>query len=163
MPLTDYTTYAEVRAALGTNVEEIDDPTLALPMYERGLVADLEDIKSALPGDYTTVAAIDEGARTVAQQAFYTAVQLFAPYSVAAQLASSLPLFSPKQVSDGKAGFSRYADSPYKTAIENAKKLFDRYRARLADKYAAMQSTTDTLGLRPFFSTVSPTVDPVVG
>lgn len=163
MPLTDYTTYAEVRAALGTNDEEIEDVTLALPMYELGLVADLEDVSAALPADYTAVAAIDEASRTAVQKAFYEAVRLFAPYSVAGQLASSLPLFSPKQVTDGKAGFSRYADSPYKQAIDNAKKLFDRYRTRLADKYAGLSSGSSALDFRPFMSVVSPVTDPVVG
>jgi hypothetical protein len=161
--LTDFTTYDEVRASLGTNPDELADVTLALPLYARGLVADLEDIAALLPTDYATVLAINEGTRTAKEQALVDAVQLFAPYSVAAQLSSSLPLFSPKQVTDGKAGFSRYADSPYKTSIDNAKKMFDRFRARLVVKYADYKSASSTAIVRPYGGGVSPTSDPVTG
>jgi hypothetical protein len=82
---------------------------------------------------------------------------------VAVQLSSSLPLFSPKQVGDGKAGFSRYADSPYKEAIKNAQQKFDRYRARLELKYATFKATTSTAATRRYGGGVAPTSDPVTG
>jgi hypothetical protein len=161
--LTDYTTYAECRAALGTNADEIEDATLALPMYELGLVADFEDIHASLPADYLTIAAIAPETRTAAEKAVYEAARLFAPFSVAVQLASSLPLFSPKQITDGKAGFARYADSPYKEATKRAKEQFDRHRGRLATKYATYKSSSAPTALRPFLRGIAPTSDPVTG
>lgn len=161
--LTDYTTYAEIRAALGVSDEEIDDATLGLNMYERGLVADLEDINTALPASYATILAKAENVRTASETAVFEALQLFAPFAIAKQLASSLPLFSPKQISDGKAGFSRYADSPYKETIKTVEKLFDRYRARLETKYAAFGGGAATTVVRDFGGAASPTTDPVTG
>lgn len=159
--LSDYTTYAECRAALGTNVDELEDATLALQMYELGLVADLEDIDAALPADYVVIAEKSVETRTALEVAVFDAVRLFAPFSVAVQLASSLPLFSPKQITDGKSGFARYADSPYKEATKSAKEKFDRYRGRLATKYAAFKSLSAPLEVRPFLRGTPPTSDPV--
>src|SRR5258706_8040490 len=117
MALTDYTSYAEVRAVLGVAEDEIDDATLGLGVYSLNLLAELEDIADALPEDYAIVLAITGGDRTEVQRKLYNAVQLFAPYAVGKQLASSLPIFSPHAITDGKSGFTRYSDSPYKTAI----------------------------------------------
>lgn len=162
--LTDFTTYAECRAALGTNDQEIDDGVLTLPMYVLGFIADLEDVSDTLQADYVVIAALNDNVRTVPQQAVYDAVRLFAPYSVAGLLASSLPLFSPKQVTDGKASMTRYADSPYKEAIKDAKAKFDRFRARLNAKYAIFKSTTAAAaGALPLLRVSSPSTDPITG
>lgn len=164
MALIDYTTYAECRAALGTNDKEIDDVVLVLPMYALGLVADLEDISSTLVADYTTIAALTANVRTAAQQAVYDAVRLFAPYSVASLLASSLPMFAPKQITDGKAGMTRDSSAPYKEAIKDAKTKFDRFRARLLAKYTTFKSNTSIAAVAlPLMRVSSPTSDPIAG
>ena len=48
MPLTDYTSYDEVRAALGVSAEELEDETLQLDFYSISLTAELEDIADTL-------------------------------------------------------------------------------------------------------------------
>lgn len=162
--LTDYTTYAEIRATLGVNVDEISDATLALEMYATNVERELDGIDSDLATDYATVKAIVEASRTAAQQKFYLAVRLFVPYAVGVHLASSLPLFSPKQVTDGKAAMTRYADSPYKVAIEECKKNYDTFKVYLEDKYAVYGGGAETAtALRPFMGVVSPDTDPVTG
>jgi hypothetical protein len=163
MALTDYTTYVEVRATLGVSDKELTDVTLSLDMYGHALVADLEDIGLNLPTDFATVLGMNEDERTGAQQRFYSAVRLFSPYAVAVQLASSLPLFAPKSLTDGKAGFSRDANSPYKTAIENARQQFDRNRQRLADRYGDFVGGATAAEIRPYFTVVTPAIDPVTG
>lgn len=160
--ITDFTTFAEIRGVLGVAVDELADATLQLPMYELALLADLEDIGVTLGADYDTVAAEAEP-RTALRQALYDAVRLFAPYAVAIQLASSLPLFAPKTITDGKASVSRDSASPYLIAIANAKAQYERNRERLESKYSTFLGATVVATIRPFFSVAVPTVDPVTG
>lgn len=163
MALTDYTSYDEVRAVLGVSVDEIADATLDLGVYSLNLLAELEDISETLPEDYAIVSDIDGGNRTEKQRKLYNAVQLFAPYAAGKQLASSLPLFSPKAVTDGKSGFTRYSDSPYKHAIDNCFKQYSANRQRLVDAYASFQDTSAELSPRPYLTVSVPTTNPVTG
>jgi hypothetical protein len=47
--LTEYTTYEDVRAALGVSSEEIDDATLGLDTFLTLLEEDLRAVNSAVP------------------------------------------------------------------------------------------------------------------
>lgn len=164
MPLiTDYTTYAEIRAVLGVNVDELPDATLGLAVYAHALNIELEQIGEALPEDFATIKAKAENDRTEAEKKVYQGVLTFAPYSIAVQLASSLPLFSPKQVTDGKAAVTRYADSPYRQTIERCLADYDRFKTYLKEKYAAYKSSSSSTAQRPFFSVSAPDSDPVTG
>jgi hypothetical protein len=161
-PITEYTTPSEVRAVLGVNVDELPDATLALPMYARALQAALEGIAVDLPTDYATIAAKVEGDRTVPEQRVFDTAALYATYQIAVQLASSLPIFSPKQITDGKSGFSRYADSPYKEAVREARAKYEEYAKLLGTHYGAFNGTGTTV-TRSYFSGAQPTSDPVTG
>lgn len=163
MALTDYTSYAEIRAVLGVAEDEIDDATLELGVYSLNLLAEFEDISSTLLADYAIVALIDAGDRTALQAKLFNAVQLFAPYAVGKQLASSLPIFSPHSITDGKSGFTRYADSPYKQAIAECLRQYSANRQRLADAYAGFTSTDTAIPLAPYLTISSPATDPVTG
>jgi hypothetical protein len=140
-PIIEYTTYAEVRSALGVSDEELEDSTLALDMYALALNAALKRISAALPADYATIEAKDAPTRSIAEQDVFDAVRLFSVYQIAAEL-TGLPLFSPKQVTDGKAGFSRYADSPYKEAIKQVRQKLDLYQTSLMSVYASFKSSS---------------------
>ena len=160
--LTDYTTYADIRAVLGVSDDELEDGTLALDLYSDYLTMELEDIHLDLPTEFTTVSAISEGSRTAAQQRFFQATKLFAPYAVANQLGSSLPMFGPKDISDGKATVGRFADSPYRTTLDRVKKDYDRLKLRLGEVYAALTSSSRTTVVRELFAVSAPQSDPVV-
>lgn len=163
MALTDYTSYAEVRAVLGVSDDEIDDATLGLGVYSLNLLAEFEDIAEALPEDYATVVAIDAPNRTELQRKFCNAVQLFAPYAIGKQLASSLPLFSPKAITDGKSGFTRFSESPFKATISKCLEQYSANRQRLIDAYAGFKNTAATFSARPYLAISSPATDPVTG
>ena len=163
MALIDYTTPSDIRAVLGVNDEELEDSTLGLEVYSISLEGELEDVAVSLPSEYATVAAIDEAARTDAQRRFYLATRLFATYVVAQQLGSGLPMFGPKDITDGKAGVSRFADSPYKQTIEEVKRQYKKSRRRLEDAFSAVTSTSaNTTVFRTFMVVSSPSTDPVV-
>lgn len=161
MLLTDYTTYNEVRAVLGVDLDELSDNTLALEVYLRSLELELQGIAAALPADFATVKVVAEASRTASQQAFYAAVKLFAPYAVAVQLSSGLSLFAPKTVTDGKAVVTRDSSAPYKAAIEECKANYSRFRVVLVNAYAAYKGSASVGTVRPFFVVVSPASDPV--
>lgn len=160
--LADYTTCDAVRAALGVEVKELADATLQLPMYVAGLTADLRDIAAALPAEYATVKAITYASRTADENAFYDAVEQFAPVAVANALLPALPLLAPKTITDGKAGMGRVAD-PFKDTLKQVPIQFSKFLARLTNAYNAYKSSTEEVVIRPFLSISSPSADPVAG
>ena len=103
MALASYTTYDEVRALLGVSSTELPDDVLSLQVYDIGLTGELYDISPTCASSYVTVSNKQPSARTTAEQWFYDSVRIFAAYAVAKQLTSSLPMFGPKDISDGKA------------------------------------------------------------
>lgn len=166
MALADFTTYDDIRAALGVSPDEIEDSTLSLAVYEFNLKSELEDLDSSLSliSDFATVSDLDAGARSALQDRFYRAVYLFSTYAVAKHLTSSLPLFSPKEITDGKASLVRYAQNPYEKTISDVVALYDKYRTRAIEAYAAFQSTTATPTTRRIFlARAARGVDPVTG
>lgn len=161
--LTEYTSYAEVRAVLGVSPEELEDATLALAVYSAALTADIEDVNLGIPDQFAAVAAVAADSRTPDQVRFYDTVRLFATYAVARQLSSSLPLFGPKDISDGKASFSRFADSPYKATIAEVRNQFDRLRTRLDTAYSKLSAGQASSVALNVLSIAGLPTDPVTG
>jgi hypothetical protein len=160
MSLTSYTTYDDIRAVLGVSDDDLDDATLALEVYESFLVMDLEDIRVDLPELYTTTTEI--ASPSAGQIRFIQSTRLFATYSVAKQLASSLPLFAAKEVTDSKAGVTRF-DSPYKDVILALARDYERLRTRLIQALNVLGSETQSRQRRSLMSVVSPVTDPITG
>lgn len=164
MALADFTTFNDIRAALGVSEDEIEDATLSLQVYEFSLVSEMEDINESLISGIATVREIDPGQRTAVQTRLIQTATLFATYSVARHLTTSLPLFSPKDITDGKASISRYAANPYKDVIDRVERLFERFKARLAEVYASYSSQSVTASVaRTYFAKSTPSTDPVTG
>ena len=161
--LTDYTSYAEVRAVLGVSEEELSDATLSLSLYAESAQIEMEEISSTLPADFAVVSAITEAERTSIESKFFAAVGLFTAYAVAAQLGSSLPLFAPKSLTDGKAGFSRDANAPFKETLKGVKTSYERFRSLLASRYETYKGASIAPTVLQFLSVISPSTDPVVG
>lgn len=163
MALTQYTTYDSIRAVLGVTTDELEDGTLALELYWNQLAVELDDLSLNLQSDYTTVLALAEETRTDAQRRFYQATQLFAAYAVANMLGSGLPMFGPKDISDGKATVSRFADSPYKATLDRVQKDYNRMKGRLLAAHAGLNSSSITTVSRTYMAVSVPTTDPVTG
>lgn len=163
MQLTDYTTYADVRGVLGVSDDELEDSTLALGVWSDQLALELDEIGANLRTDFDTVVAIDEASRSAAQQKFYRTTRLFAAYEVANQLGSGLPMFGPKDITDGKASFSRFSDSPYKQTLKEVKAKYEEFLQKLTTAHAALSSATVSTTTRVLFAGVGQAVDPVTG
>jgi hypothetical protein len=137
MALIDFTTYAEVRAVLGVSATELPDSVISQPQWALTLQLALEDVSLNLPTLYTTVSAIPSVSRTSTQQRFYDLVRLFASYSVAKDLLTSLPPFSVQRLADGRAEFNRFADA-FKDVKEGVLGMFQNLRLRLAKQYQVL-------------------------
>ena len=128
MSLLQYTSAAEVRAALGVNTTELPDSTLGLPMYDTVVEFALESVSPALQPLFETTAAIPTP--TATQSKFLNATKLFVTYAVAKHLLVSLPLFSVQRLSDGKAEFQRQADA-FEDVREGVETFYNSLRKRL--------------------------------
>ena len=157
--LNDYTSYSDIRAALGVDEDDISDETLGLPIYDDLLTQDLEDVDLTVVDTYTTTTAISSP--TAAETRFLRACKLFATFSVARQLTSSLPLFAAKQMTDGKAQIQRF-DNPYQETIKKVNEQYGLARSRLVTTLLAIGTTADTV-VKTYFGVASPSTDPVTG
>lgn len=163
MNLLDYTTYEDVRAALGVNDDELEDETLALSVYSSGLKEDLYDVSTSLTSTYRQIEAKAEGDRTENEARVYELTQLFATYSVAKQVGTALPMFSPRSLSDGKASMSRFSGEPYKEVLKGLSEQYDLFRGRLARALDDLSSSVGVVTQRTMLSVSSPAYDPVTG
>jgi len=163
MSITTYTTYDEVRAALGVSTDEIEDATLELGVYGMGLDMDLMEVNAGVPAAFATVRSIATPDRTPVQQALFQTVKLFATYAVAKQLASGLAMFAPKDISDGKATVSRFADSPYRDTVSHIGQQYGLNRDRLKLAYATLTGGASDATSQSMLRISSPLLDPVTG
>lgn len=111
MALTDYTSYAEIRAVLGVSDTDIDDATLALPIYEQQLLMALYKVHPNLATLFASIHQIPVDQRTALQQRLYNVTQVYAAYAVARYLLASAPLFAFQKLKDGRAEGDRFANA----------------------------------------------------
>lgn len=163
MNLTDYTTYAEVRAVLGTSDEELPDSDLALQIHSTELENNLNEVSDLIIPTYTTIKALAENARTADQQKFYLITRYYSAYAVGEELLASQAMFSFKRVTDGKAEaerFDKFAD--LKDGVLKAASVA-RKRLKLALGYLNVgYSTPAAVVAIPILGIVGGT-DPVTG
>lgn len=161
--LTEYTTYAEVRAALGVSEEEIDDTTLELQMYESLLEEDLDAVS---PIVRTTWLALpeDESLRSADEVKFAQRLRLYSTYSVAAELLTSVELFGYLKVADGRASTERRPQA-FDTIKANVLAMQVKARAWLLASLELLVPGTPVTpaGTISWTSSVAPATDPVTG
>ena len=112
--LTTYTSYNEVRATLGVSSLELDDDTLALPIYYDNLVLDFADVSEQLQAKVDEVAAKLPADRSALEEKFYKLSRMFACYSVSKHCLTSLSAIALKRTTDGKAEGERF---PFAEAV----------------------------------------------
>jgi len=160
MSLLNYTTYDDIRAALGVTDEELEDDVLGLQLYEDNLRFELDDVHPDLATLHTTLESTP--VLTSAQERFMAACRGFATYAVARSLTSTLPMFGPKSIEDGKARMERFAD-PYKATIEAVNKSYATWKARLEAAYGTLMSTSKPTVFMSYAVSATPTYNPITG
>lgn len=118
--LADYTTFAEIRAALGVSDEEIDDETLGLEVYEIRLEEDLRALSTLALSTWLALPDVDT--RTADEARFGRLFKLYVTYAVAYGLTDNAELFGFLKVADGRA------------STERTVKAFENLRANLAGR-----------------------------
>lgn len=155
MALTDYTTYDEVRATLGVSATELPDSVLSQEQWALLLNFNLEDVSTDLASTYTTISALPSNSRSTAQQRLYDLVRLFASYTTANTLLTSLSMFSVERLTDGRAEFQRVND-PYTDTREAVKAMLAAIRKKLAAAYLVLVPAADVnAGVNTFTMAVS--------
>lgn len=166
MALAAYCELDEVRAALGVSDAEISDVVLSLPVYEIGLVRELNRVSTSLPVAFSTVSNIAEVSRSANEQALFDATRLFCVYACARQVGVSLGSMVPKDISDGKASLARFSDSPYKDVLERVDTLYSAVRKSLLDvviAYTGAGTSSASTVPMTIFKASSRAYDPVTG
>jgi hypothetical protein len=146
---------------------ELTDSILALPVYEMGLVRELNRLSTSLNAAFSTIHSLLPEARTTAEATLHDAVRLFSVYAVSKQVGVSLANFAPKDVGDGKATISRYSGEPFEKVMARVDEYYGALRADLRSAYDAYASTTSTVAAlttpSKFFVSAKRVYDPVVG
>lgn len=153
--LTDFATYDEIRAVLGVSDEELEDGTLALPMYLKLLQMEFEDLDVDLESKYFSVKALADP--TAKEQKLLDVVSVFSAYAIAFHLLTSLPLFAPKQITDGRASTDRITD-PFEGVREGVNSTLAMLKGRVL---AVLEVAPTTTTSRTYFSVAGLAVNPI--
>jgi hypothetical protein len=164
MDITDYTSYAEIRAICGLSVNELPDEVLSLSIYGNYLSLRMAGItlpdEAPGPGPLTDAFAVVEAKleadRTAAEQKLYDLTKLFAAYAVANEVCRALPTKLPKAISDSKATLTRFSpESVYFATME-------RVEAMLRTLGSELENINETTVSPPsFLGIITPAVDVV--
>lgn len=158
--ITDYTTYADVRAVLGVSEYEVEDTTLALATYASALQRALRSTSDS--AGKTLYAYFDEldalPSPTEAQDTLLGLIKDFSTYTVAEVCLSGLSLTAMKQESDGKTTAVRFsAESTFLSVSNNIRSKLETIKSEITVALGATVSY-NTISL---VNRVIPETDPV--
>lgn len=158
--VTDYTSYAEIRAVIGVDALELPDATLGLQTFATALYRTLLSITNS--SGETLVAlfdAIDPFDMDMSEEILYYTIKEYATYVVADACCSGLSMFALKSDSDGKATQSRFSsEATFKDVVKNVQQRL----ASLTGALDQMLGGTTAYAI-PGLIRVSPTTDVVTG
>ena len=158
--VTDYTSYAEIRAVIGVDALELPDATLGLQTFATALYRTLLSITNS--SGETLVAlfdAINPLDMDVSEEILYYTIKEYATYVVADACCSGLSMFALKSDSDGKATQSRFSsEATFKDVVKNVQQRL----ASLTGALDQMLGGATTYSI-PGLTRVSPATDVVTG
>lgn len=157
--LTEYTTFNDIRAALGVSEEEIDDLTIGLSLYETLLDEDLLAVDPNLVATWVALPAVDS--RSAVERRFGSLVGLYSTYAVAYRLTDTVELFGFLKVADGRASTER-AQEAFNNLRANITGMLTRLRGLLlAALQALVPATVITATSFSWVSSTGTATDPV--
>lgn len=148
MNLDPFTSPDEVRAVLGVSSEELEDATINLGVFGMALSDELAELSPNLTTLFLAIGDKTLG-RTATDDKLWRRVRMFATYATAKAVASGLPMFGVKDLTDGKAGFSRFADSPYRAAYERVLERYAVFRKHVLDVLVELNEVSDAGTVTP--------------
>lgn len=135
MPLTDFTSPDEVRAALGVSARELKDAALDSQIYLTELTEQLRELHPELIDSYTAAKAADPA--TADQKRFVELTQVYSTYVVAKHALGKIEMFAPRVIKDARAEMER-AENPFDQLREDVKSMLGRLRTRLVAAHAVV-------------------------
>lgn len=156
----DFMSLDEPRAILGVSDEELENTTLELPLYMRELSMDLEDLHTGLEQTYLDILALPT--RTKVAQKLLDVVQVYSAYATSKTLLTSLSLFAPKQVTDGRATTDRETD-PFSSVREGVTSTLEKMKARVLKAVATLGGQVAPKTTRTYFGAAALAINPVTG
>lgn len=160
MPITAFTTYADVRAVLGVSEKDLSDDTLALAWYSDNLDEAMAEISLTLADSFAV--ASQEATPSSEQVRLVRSVRTFASAAVARTATAALRLAAPQQVTDGKAAMARFTD-PLDRLTKDIEAKYLAAKAKVEAAVVALENSGKVTTPRVWFSVVSPAEDPVTG
>lgn len=159
--VSDFTTYQDIRVALGVSTEEIEDSEIEIDSIRTELAEAYERLDAGMLGAVQGLPE-DEETRTAAQLRFGRRARMFATYVVANYLLNSVEMFSFLKVADGRASAER-AQKAFETLRLNIQAMLARVSASLLEAYAVLVPTAAVVTPTPlaFAGAVGVAVDPV--
>jgi hypothetical protein len=161
--ITDYTSFDDIRAALGVSDEEIADGTLQLGSWSTLLDEDLREVNEDLLETFSTLIA-DEVNWTPEERRLVGLIKLYSTYAVAFRLLDSSELFGFLRVADGRASTERVPDA-YRNLRANVTAMLGRIKSKLIAALLVVFPGTDVPALTAltYFAAVGTATDPVTG
>jgi hypothetical protein len=161
--LTEYTTYEDVRAALGVSEEELADATLELQTFLTLLEEDLIEVNAAVPTAWLALPE-DPATDTALEKRFRALVRLYSTYDVAFRLLDPAQMFGYLKVADGRASVERTADA-FKDLRTNVAAMRTSVKALLLGALLALvpSASVPTPSVLSYVSGVAGSSDPVTG
>lgn len=159
--VSDFTTYQDIRVALGVSTEEIEDAEIEIDTNRTVLAEAFDGLDAGMLAAVQDLPE-DEENRTSLQLKFGRLARMFATYTVANQLLNSVEMFSFLKVADGRASAER-AQEAFATLRTNIQAMLARVSAKLLEAYAALNPTAAVVTPEPlsFATAVGVAVDPV--
>lgn len=156
--LTDFASYDEIRAVLGVSDEELEDGTLALPMYLKLLQMEFSDISGTLESQY--LAAKAAPSPSAAEQKLLDVVSVFSAYAISKNLLTSMPLFAPKRITDGRAETDRVTD-PFEGVREGVNSYYQMLKLRVSVALEDLGTPVTVAPSRTYFAATGLAINPV--
>ena len=160
--VTDYTTYADVRAVLGIDDLELSDVTLGLATYASVLQRTLRGTEDPSGKSlYTYYDELDAKVElTDDEDTLFYLIKEFCTYTVAVACLPGLSLLVKKTESDGKATATRFsAESTFKDVAENVTQKWTDLKNEILSSIGAMVIYNSITPL----TRVAPATDVVTG
>ena len=162
MAVETYTTYDDVRAILGVSDEDLEDVTLGLSVYSSNLDLELLAVDDTLPATFVSTSATAVSARTATQRKFLTLTSLFAAYTVASQVGTSLALFAPQSTSDSKTTVTRFSGDSFQKVLDKVDAQKERLSVELSAAFADVSGgAAATTPIPTLLYGVAPAIDRV--
>lgn len=155
--ITDYTSYAEIRAVIGVDAVELPDVTLGLSVFTSALRRALRSITNSNGESLITLFnAINPLSMTEFEEHLYYTIKEYATYAVADACCSGLSMFALKSDSDGKASQTRFSsEATFKDVVRNI-------RERIASLTGELDSLLGGEAYEvPSITRITPSVDRV--